>query len=174
MVPNIAAFEESVQVDGLADPQAKFRRAQEIRVTERCPLCLGLFGRWVEAARSDRELAVPAQGLSVLCAAKRERLGVEERAGVAEDRARPRRQADNEDHRLAAEHAAADVADRSIRPYFGGIALEGRRAAQRSAVELARDGLEAALGRERETDAGIVRSGKSKRGAEAVLAAIRD
>src|SRR5688500_14483760 len=53
LVPNIAAFEESVQVERLADSQPELARSDEIRVAERRAARLQIIGVGVETVGSD-------------------------------------------------------------------------------------------------------------------------
>src|SRR2546423_6913937 len=82
--PDVTALEESVDIEGLVDPEAKLSGADEESVAERCPACLRLIGVRVVPARRNRELVVAAKRFAVLSAANRKRLGVEERPCVPE------------------------------------------------------------------------------------------
>src|SRR3954463_13264479 len=74
LVPNVAALEEAVQVEGLIDPKTKLPGADEESVAERRPAGLRLVGLRIEPVRRDRELVVAAELLAILGAAHGERL----------------------------------------------------------------------------------------------------
>src|SRR6202049_507263 len=74
LVPNGAAFEETVHVERLIDPEPQLPGPDEERVSERRPAGLALIGGRIEAAWSNREFVVSAQRLTVLRAPHRERL----------------------------------------------------------------------------------------------------
>src|SRR5205814_424732 len=75
---------------------------------------------------------------------------------------------------LASEQAAADMSNWRIRLELSGVALELRRSAQRSAIELGVERLEAAIGGKWKTRPRIVLRGKSERRTETILARLRD
>src|SRR5688572_22035931 len=112
LVPNIAAFEESVQVERLIDPEAQLRRSDEESVSERPRQCLGLVAKRVVAVRGNRELIVSAERLAVLSAAQGKRLGIEERTSAAEYCSCARAESGDEDHRLRPQDRATDASDR--------------------------------------------------------------
>src|ERR1700687_4088546 len=115
LVPNIAAFEESVQVERLIDPETELPGSDEERVPERRAARLRLVSRWVEATRRDGALVIAAQLLSVLGAAERESREIKNPARVTESGPPLQRQSRHEHHRLRAKETTPDPADRSVR-----------------------------------------------------------
>src|SRR5690348_7235269 len=174
LVPDVTTFEEGVHVKRLIDPQTEFRRTHEEGIAEGGAGSLGIGPTRVEAVGCDRKLVISAQLLSVLSAAKRERLRREERSRIAKQCASPRRQSGDDDHRLRAENVPAEPANGRVRPKLSRVPLKCRRSTQRSAVELSVERLQTTIRGERQSGARIVLCGKAQRRTVAVLAIGRD
>src|SRR5688572_6765445 len=78
LVPDIAAFEESVHVERLADSETDLASSDEKRITERGPARSGIVATGIVSAWSDRELVVTTQLFAVLRSTERKRLRREE------------------------------------------------------------------------------------------------
>src|SRR5438105_6489836 len=174
LIPDVAALEERVQIKRLVDPETQLAGSDEEGVAERRPTRLRLVRVGVIAVRRDGELVVTTERFTVLRAANRERLGVEEGTGITKHRTRARRQSDDEHHRLTAEKAAANTSDRRVGPQLGRVPLECCRTAERATVELGVERLQATIRGERQSGSGIMLRGKSKRRTEAALARVGD
>ena len=153
--PEIARIVEHVDVHRLIEPQTDLGRAHEEGAAERFPLGVEGPGRRGEAIRRDRELGIAAQGLAELHPAQGELLRPEELPRVTEHRPGPRGEAEGEPQRLAPRLRPPEAPDDGVVPEFGGVALVGRRPAERAAVEGGAERLELSLGRERHVEARV-------------------
>src|SRR3990172_9742702 len=150
-VPRIA---EHVDVDGLAEPGARFEREGGVRFPERLRPGLAAVAQGVKSARTDREFFVAPKRDAVLHSTHRIQFRVE-RPHVPDRKPLLRGEAERELHPPAELVSSAGPAQGRVPPPFQVDLLVVPGAAQHPTVLLRRDGHGRSRHRERQPDPGV-------------------